>query len=320
MEQARADLEQAKQSHAAEIAKRDQAVADAQAMANKAVADAKAAIDDKQKQVDDFGAKLAEAQKLAGEGQQAAQVELQTLQRNLEKLNKDYDAAKSRVARNDTKNAMVRTVDATIAQVSADNICYVNLGYGDHVAPGLTFEVYDRLDGVPKLGDEVDTGQLPKGKAAIEIINVGQNSSQCRILRTSPGQTVGQGDLCVNIVYDRNVKPVFYVYGKFDMDQNNVATDGEAEIIKNLINRWGGRVSDKLNIDVDFVIMGREPQIPAYSQEELQRPIEKAKFDEAQAALKAYEDVRNTAVDFNVPILNQTQFLYYTGYFEAAKR
>jgi tetratricopeptide (TPR) repeat protein len=320
MEQARADLEQAKKSHADEIAKRDQAVADAQAGAQKAAAEAKTATDDKQKQVDEFSGKVAEAQKQLGEAQQQAQVELQTLQRNLEKANKDYQAAISRIPRSDTKNAMIRNVDATISSVAPDNVCYINLGYGDHVVPGLTFEVYDKLDGIPKLGDGLDTAGMPKGKAAIEIINVGQNSCQCRIIRTTAGMTVTQGDLCANLVFDRNVKPVFYVYGKFDMDQNNVATEGEAEIIKNLIARWGGRVADKLNIDVDFVIMGKEPQIPQYSPEELQQPIPKAKFDEAQAQLKAWTDMRNNAVDLHIPIMNQNRFLYYTGYFEASKR
>jgi hypothetical protein len=161
---------------------------------------------------------------------------------------------------------------------------------------------------------------LPKGKASIEVINVGQNSSQCRVVRSSQGQTLTQGDLCANLVYDRNLKHVFFVYGKFDMDNNGVATDAEAEVVKNLITRWGGKITDKLGPEVDFVVMGKEPTVPVYSADELQQPLNKAKFDEAKAALDAYNKTREEAVSLSIPFMNQTRFLYYTGYFDAAKR
>jgi len=152
------------------------------------------------------------------------------------------------------------------------------------------------------------------------VINVGQNSSSCRIIRMATGQTLTQGDVCANLVYDRNTKLKFYVYGKFDMDNNGVATDAEAEVIKNLITRWGGQIVDKLGTDVDFVVMGKEPQMPTYSAEELQQPIPAAKAAEAKAAIDAYDKVRNEAVGLHLPLMNQTSFLYYTGYFDASKR
>jgi hypothetical protein len=216
------------------------------------------------------------------------------------------------------KDSIVRNVDAKITQIAGENLVYIDLGYGNHVSPGMTFEVYDRFEGVPKLSD--NDQELPKGKAAIEIINVGQNSSTCRVVRSSQGQTLTQGDVCANLVYDRNRKIVFYVYGKFDMDNNGVATDAEAEVVKNLITRWGGTIADKLGPEVDVVVMGKEPVVPVYSAEELQQPIPKAKFDEAKAALDAYNKVRDEAISQSIPFMNQTRFLYYTGYFDAAKR
>jgi len=152
------------------------------------------------------------------------------------------------------------------------------------------------------------------------VINVGQNSSQCRVTRTTQGMTVSQGDLCANLVYDRNIKPLFYVYGKFDMDQNGVATEGEAEVLKNLITRWGGRIADRVSLDVDFVIMGKEPSVPLYSPDELQNPLNKAKQDEAKAALAAYNGIRDEAVGLHIPLMNQNRFLYYSGFFEASKK
>jgi hypothetical protein len=309
-------------SNQAEIAKRDQAVQEAQAAMTKAVADAKAAIDEKQKQVDDFSAKVAASEKSQGDLTAAQQVATQTLQRDLEKAKKDYDAAMLKLAqyKANTKESIVRNVDATITQVSPDNICYINLGFGDHISTGLTFEIYSKNEGVPKLDNGTDTLNMPKGKGSIEVINVGQNSSQCRIINTTPGTTISQGDLCVNIVYDRNIKPIFFIYGKFDMDQNGVATDAEAEVVKNLVTRWGGKIADKVSTDVDFVVFGKEPSVPLYTAEEMQQPLIAQRAAEAKAAVDAYNKVRDEAVSYHIPIMNQDRFLYYTGYFESSKK
>jgi hypothetical protein len=255
--------------------------------------------------------------------QQQAQVELATKQRQVDDTQKKLDQALVKLGqfRMDVKNPIIRAADAKITQVSQDSICYIDLGFGKHVMPGLTFEVYDKLEGIPPLGEGTSSQDMPKGKASLEILQVGQNSSQCRIVRTSPGQVVSQGDICANLVFDRNIKPVFYVYGKFDTDQNNVASDQETENIKSLIQRWGGEISDKLNVDVDYVIMGKEPTLPNYTKEDLESsPIAKQRMDEALAQQKAYEEVRGQASTMHIPVMNQNRFLYYTGYFEVAKR
>jgi hypothetical protein len=327
LEKARADLKKANDdfqaavaSHQAEIAKRDQTVAEAQAASQKAIADAAAAIAEKDKQVQDLSNQVVASNKNLTDFQAQSQVTEQTLNRAIETSKQQIEKLTGQLVRfkPSAKDSIVRNVDARITQIAPDNICYIDLGYGNHVSPGLTFEVYDRFEGIPKMGDS--DAELPKGKASIEIINVGQNSSQCRVLRTAIGQTLTQGDVCSNLVYDRNTKLTFYVYGKFDMDNNGVATDGEADIVKNLITRWGGKITDRLGTEVDFVVMGKEPQVPVYSAEELQQPIPKAKFDEAKAALDAYTKVANDATGLHLPVMNQTRFLYYTGYFDASKR
>ena len=319
---AQASLQAALASQEAENKKRDDAVKAAQASAEKAIADAKAAIDEKQKQVDDFAAKVAASEKAVTDMTAGQQVQVQTLTANLDKSKKDYEKVLSqlRVFKPDTKESIIRNVDATITQISADNICYINLGFGDHITNGMTFEVYGKNEGVPKLESGSDVQNMPKGKGSIEVINIGQNSTQCRIIATTPGTTISQGDLCVNVVYDRNIKPTFYVYGNFDMDQNGVATAQEAESIKSLITRWGGKIADKVSNDVDFVVMGKEPSVPLYTPEELQSPINKQKQEEAKAQVDAYNKVRDEAISLQIPIMNQNRFLYYTGYFETAKK
>lgn len=314
-------LTDAMEAQKAEVAKRDQAVQAAEAKAAASETASKSAIDEKQKQVDEFSKKVDEIQKQAAESLAGIQQQVDTLTREKAEVQKKLDSTLIKLAtyRVDVKNPTVRNIDATITQIAPDSICYIDLGYGDHIVPGLTFEVYDKLDGMPKFQTTSDV-DLPKGKGSIEILNVGQNSSQCRIIYTAPGQQLSQGDLCANLIYDKNVKPVFYLYGQFDMDNNGVPTEGEAEQIKALINRWGGQVSDKLNVNVDYVIMGKEPSVPVYSKEEQQDPLIAQRVKEAQDRLKAYDDVRNSASTLHIPVLNQTRFLYYIGYFQAYKK
>ena len=56
-------------------------------------------------------------------------------------------------------------------------IVHINIGSEDHVYRGLTFSVYDKNLPIPKDG---------KGKAEIEVFNVGKNISAARIVRSNP--------------------------------------------------------------------------------------------------------------------------------------
>jgi hypothetical protein len=75
-----------------------------------------------------------------------------------------------------------------------------------------------------------------------------------------------------------------------------------------------------VNVDTDFVVLGREPVLPTFAQEELEDPINRKKMDDARAELDAYQKVIDRARDLHIPILNQNRFLYYVGYYEQARR
>jgi hypothetical protein len=184
----------------------------------------------------------------------------------------------------------------------------------------LTFEVYDKQQGIPPAGDPGNDEDLPKGKASIEIIRVNGTSSEARVTRQDTGAILQEGDLIANLVYDRNTKYTFVVYGDFDLDRNGNATPGDADVIKRLITQWGGKLTDKVGVDVDFVVMGREPVVPVYSQEELQDPFNQKKQADATAALEAYQNVLEKAIEMRVPVLNQNRFLYLIGYYNQAQR
>jgi len=249
-------------------------------------------------------------------------VQIQDLNKQIEKFRTQNQSLLGKLAGNrvNTADAVVRTSDGQIIRVVNSTTVYIDLGAGDQISPGLTFQVYDRVEGVPAIGEETGDDNLPRGKAAIEVVRVGSGSSECRIIRSQPGYTVVEGDVISNLVYDRNTKYTFMVYGNFDLDQNGVATPGDTEVIRRLVTQWGAKLTDRVTVNTDFLVLGAEPQIPGYTREELEDPINAAKDAEARAALDAYTQVLGAARELNIPVLNQNRFLYYVGYFEQASR
>ena len=304
--------------------KQADAVAAIRAEADKAISAASQHRTEKDTQVTTIQSDLQKRLDQVQEDLNKKDVELQTRVRELEALRKELELARGRLQgfRLDPKNVIVRQPDGEIVRVPGGGIVYVNLGSGQQVSPGMTFQVYDKAEGIPGLppaGDE-QAGELPEGKASIEIIRVGNTSSEARIIDQRRGTQISEGDLVANLVYDANTKYNFLVYGNFDLDQNNVPTPGDAEVIKRLITQWGGTVMDQISVDTDFVVLGKEPVIPTFTDEELQDAFNLKRLQDAQAALDAYLDIVQKAQSLHIPILNQNRFLYYVGYYEQARR
>jgi Skp family chaperone for outer membrane proteins len=236
---------------------------------------------------------------------------------------KKLDGLEQRLAafRPDVKNATIRQPDGTIIRVPSSTVCYINLGLGDHLPVGMTFEVYDKNEGVPGLtADSLTNNSLPVGKASVEVVQVGQNSSECRIVHTAPGATIAEGDLIANLVYDRNTTYNFVVFGAFDIEQTGAASGQQADVIKSLVTRWGGHLQPKVDANTDFVVIGKEPEVPALTKDQLDDPLLRAKYDQAVADLKSYQDIVNAAAELHVPIMNQNRFMYYIGYYDQMTR
>jgi len=217
-----------------------------------------------------------------------------------------------------TNEPILRHADGTILRVPGNNIVYISRGAQDQIVPGMTFEVYDKNTGIPRAGDN-DQDALPEGKASIEVIRVNPTSSEARITHIKPGGiSLQEGDLITNLVYDPNVKYAFFVYGKFDLDQNGVPTAKDGEVIQRLITQWGGRLQQKINVDTDFVILGKEPTVPNLSPDEEKDPLRLQERSKAESDLAAYQDVLAKAHELHIPVLNQNRFLYLIGYYDLA--
>ena len=239
------------------------------------------------------------------------------------KIAKENDTLKAQLStyRLDVKDAAVRHADGTIIRVPSKSVCYISLGSGDHLPAGTTFEVYDKNEGIPGLTkDPTSNNNLPIGKASIEVIRVGQNSSECRIVHMQSGATISEGDLIGNLVYNVDTTFNFFVYGNFDVDGNGVYTSQEGDVVRSLVTRWGGKLSDKIAVSTDFVVLGQEPEVPILTKEEQSDPIRIDKLNKALEASKKYQDVINQAATLHIPIMNQNRFMYYIGYFDQMKR
>ena len=218
---------------------------------------------------------------------------------------------------------MITQTDGRVIRSPSDNRLTINLGRRQGVARGLTFEIYDSVRGVPKVdGDPVNpaNAELPKGKAAIEVIRVGETSSEARVLRTTPGETVREGDVIANLAFDQNSPTRFRVFGDFDLENDGRADARDGERLKNLVTEFGGQVVDEITVDTDVVVLGQQPVLPDFTDEELQNPVNQQILFDAREKLRRYEAVAQQARDLNKTIVNQKQLLYYIGYFEQAQR
>ncbi len=250
---------------------------------------------------------------------------------------KQYPTAK------DTKQSALRVADGAISNLPGNGLCYINLGAGDQIAPGLTFEVYDRVTGIPGLNESMsDADQrainairlksgaaaadkyesdLPKGKGSILVISVGPgHTSECRIIHQEPNQVISQGDLIANLVYDKNTKYKFLVYGDFDLSNNEQPKSTDTAAIKRLVLQWGAQLTNDIGPEVDFIVMGIEPKVPTLTAEEAAQPDLQAKADKMKAAHDAYLSVITEASRYGIPVMSQNRFLYYCGYYDQGRR
>jgi hypothetical protein len=254
---------------------------------------------------------------------------LNDMQKQLDVKDKDLASAQKNLKdalvklsahRPDPKIPIMRATDGQILSVASLDVVYVDIGAQNHVVPGMTFEVYDEKEGVPADAAGTDDENLPSGLGSIEVEQVDQHTSQCRITKLQPAKHIEQGDVIANLVYDKNTKYNFVVYGKFDLSQAGRPNDNDAAKIKALVTEWGGAVQRDINVDTDFVVLGAEPTLTEFTEDELQDPFNVVTLRDEKAALTQYDAQRDEAQKLGIPIVNQNRFLYLVGYYDSAQR
>jgi len=162
-------------------------------------------------------------------------------------------------------------------------IVHVNLGKGQRVSPGMTLAVYSADGRMP------DTG---RGKANLEIVSVGELTSECRVVTpASPDDPILEGDGVGNILLTRSVgkKQRFCIVGRFDLNYDGSPDVRGLEAVQAFVRRFGGEVVDSVDATTDYLIVGTpppdsEPVAPTAKAADEEKPADEAKADEEKPA------------------------------------
>lgn len=235
----------------------------------------------------------------------------------IRKLNDEIDQLQGIVAGRDKPTEAMAIVDhdgQVESLVPDEELAYINVGRLHHVQPGMTFEVYGSNELV-KL-DRFDA--LPRGKATIEVIGVSPLSSKARLVRSTLGQPVFDGDKIYNIAFDRNMEPVFYVFGKFDIRRTGKPTRTDRRSVEMMVRQYRGRLVKELTYEADYLVLGVEPDVPRKptDQEFIEDPTVEERYKDAKDRYDEYQSLIGTARELKIPVLNQNRFLTLVGHYQ----
>ena len=191
---------------------------------------------------------------------------------------------------------------------------YVDRGQKDRVVRGMTFEVYGQES---QIVVNPQTGELPRGKASLEVLKVNDTTSICKITRSQTGNPIIRGDVIANAVYDPTYRFKFLIHGKFEIDGDAKPTETEAEYLRSLVLDWGGTVvtGDDLPGDLDFLVLGVEPPKPPPLPSDAS-PVLINDWVKRNEANERYNLVFRQAREAQIPVLNANRFFILIGYTE----
>lgn len=223
----------------------------------------------------------------------------------LETIVQSFDRSGTRLLAEDEASL----IDGTVVGLNpASNEVFISRGRLDNMVLGMTFEVYAANTSVRPNAE----GEYPSGKATIEVVRIDENSSVGRILRSTRGNPIIEGDKLVNPVYDPNKVYNFVVFGNFDTNRDFVFTPQERSELVALVEEWGGRVESDISGETDFLVLGQRPVLPPAPK--IDDPIEIVqRYRRLAQEQRKYDELFNTASNTGIPVLNQNRFYTLTG-------
>jgi hypothetical protein len=185
----------------------------------------------------------------------------------------------------------------------------IDRGRRDKIILGMTFAVYSDATAIRP---HPETGEYPGGKATIEVTHVGETSSTARVISETRGNPIVRGDVIANAIYDPSKVYTFLVYGNFDANNDGQATPAEAADIRAMIESWGGRVTDELSGDVDFLILGQRPILPPRPGVGSPWPVVE-EFMRLDSIAQRYDRLWEQAISTSLPVLNENRLYTLIG-------
>jgi predicted nucleic acid-binding Zn-ribbon protein len=135
--------------------------------------------------------------------------------------------------------AILTKADGKILRaVPGSDIVYINLGEEQKVKVGMGFEIFSQLGAT----------QGVRGKASIEVVAVLPITSECRVTRQASAHPIIEGDIIVNLAYERDRRPKFVVRGEFDLDYDGRpdTASGGGDRVAAIIEQWGRPSSSRV--------------------------------------------------------------------------
>lgn len=206
---------------------------------------------------------------------------------------------------------LTRESDGEVTSILAEeSLVYIDRGRADQILLGMTFEVFDNDKGV-----SVDEFGDVRGKATVEVIRMSDRSSLSRVVRLDRGQSVDEGDLIANVIYNPNISYRFYVFGEFDIDDTGQVTATDRRRVETMITQWGGQLIRKLSYNTDFLVLGQEPNPPEQLPPSEFDPVKIERVAAQRRKYNQYQELISEAKALSIPILNQNRFLALVGYY-----
>jgi len=191
-------------------------------------------------------------------------------------------------------------IDGHIVSVGEGVVAYGDLGKKDGVLLGMPFSIFSPSE-VGKTN--------PQPKAECRIVKIMDKACEMRLYNVKSDNPVIPGDLLVNPVYDRERRLRFVLIGKIDVEG---AGGDQSEQLKGLIQQFGGRVEGAVTPQIDYLIVGDEPQVPPAPAAGAS-PLEQSQYKEARERYIAYHEAIAKAEQFGIPMLSLNRFLGLMG-------
>ncbi len=203
----------------------------------------------------------------------------------------------------DPTEILTKADGRVLRAIPGSSTVYVNLGEADGIKIGMGFEVFSPTR---------ERGDSLRGKASVEVVSLQAHTAECRVTRTTPGRPIIEQDIIVNISYERGRKPKFVIAGAFDLNYDGVQDFDGRERVAGMIREWGGQVADELDSTTDFVVVGAAPTAtPTVGGD---TDVVAAQKAAQEAEREEFQDLLTEARALSVPVINQSQFLFLTGY------
>ncbi len=211
------------------------------------------------------------------------------------------------------QNAKVARPDATIVSITDNGTkAYLDIGRNQKLSLGTTFSVFPE-DDLIRLEEDPEI----EPKAVIEVFELFENSATARVVQQQRGQRLVVGDHAINVVFDPNRTFKFFVFGDFDIRNTGNPQPQDIENIRARIRQWDSEIADEVDYDVDYLVLGVAPELPReLTGAERSDPIRIQEYNAALRKFNTFTELRNQATEYNIPILNQNDFLDLIGYYE----